>query len=997
MRFSIPMLPRLTASAAALLACAAPAFAQAPAKVTYADHILPIFRNACLNCHNPDKKKAGLDLSTYQGAMAGSENGKVINAGDGAGSLIFKVCAPGGDPKMPPKGDSLNDAELGLLKNWIAGFALETASSKPAAASQNKVAAAVVSLDRPEGPVPMPGELPLEPFVRTRTANALVALAASPWAPLVAVGGQKQIILYNTETLAPLGVLPFPEGFPAIVRFSRNGKLLMTGGGVGGKTGKVVLWDIATGERIGTVGNEVDAVLGADLSPDQQHVAMGGPTRILKVYSTKDGKLEHSIKKHTDWVTAVAYSPDGRYFASADRAGGVVVWESGTAKEFNTLAGHKSAVTALAFMPGVLASASTDGKISLWDVKEGKEIRSWNAHAGGVEFVDFATDGRLVSCGRDKIAKVWDQAGKVLGTSEPFADIALRAVLNWERVVAGDWTGEIRVMSSDGKQRFGTLTANPPSISEQLAVAQKKLTDAQTALPSLQQAATAAEQKATGELAAAQEKQKAAQAALEAAKAGAQPLEKRLADERTQLAALTQARDVATAKQAGPEVEAAQRALDEQTAKIAKTDAELKAAKVGQPGQIAAAEKALQEATAQLAAVQSPSTAPAPAAPAAAPQPDGKLAKKIEQMTADLAKLRETRATKTEGSAEYLAADAKVQAKKAELAAVQAKADAAPAPIAAAAPAAPKVTPAQEELAKAKAALDQAAAQMTVAKVEVERWNRAQSFMDMYKAKESFADRKARHEELVQTAKDAFMPVDMAKAQLAASEATVLGAPAKIKEAETLLAQATQARDATAKALADAKAVVAEKTKVSADPKKNEAAVAELTKKVETLAAELIKRRATRATKTEGTPEYAQLDGPVQAIKPEIAKAEADLAAAKGTAAPAATPPAEIAAAQEAVKKTELDAKLAADKVTPAEKAIAKLKQEADSAGKLVGELKSKLPEIEKGAVAAKAKAEKDAQLASKDAEAAKAQSERAQSDYKTKWGAPATTAAAKP
>ena len=46
--------------------------ADAPAKVTYNDHILPIFKNACLNCHNPDKKKAGLDLSTYQGASRGA-------------------------------------------------------------------------------------------------------------------------------------------------------------------------------------------------------------------------------------------------------------------------------------------------------------------------------------------------------------------------------------------------------------------------------------------------------------------------------------------------------------------------------------------------------------------------------------------------------------------------------------------------------------------------------------------------------------------------------------------------------------------------------------------------------------------------------------------------------------------------------------------------------------------------------------------------------------
>jgi hypothetical protein len=58
--------------------------------------------------------------------------------------------------------------------------------------------------------------------VRAKVNNAVTALAASPWAPLVAIGGQKQIVLYNTETLQPIGVLPFPEGFPTIIRFSRN-------------------------------------------------------------------------------------------------------------------------------------------------------------------------------------------------------------------------------------------------------------------------------------------------------------------------------------------------------------------------------------------------------------------------------------------------------------------------------------------------------------------------------------------------------------------------------------------------------------------------------------------------------------------------------------------------------------------------------------------------------------------------------------------------------
>jgi hypothetical protein len=339
----------------------------------------------------------------------------------------------------------------------------------------------------------MPGDLPLEPVVTAKVPNALIAMAASPGAPLVAIGGQRQVLLYNTDTLQPLGVLPFPEGFPAVIRFSRNGQLLLTGGGLGGKSGRVVLWDVKTGERAGSVGDEFDQVLGADVSPDHAHVALGGPAKVLKIYATKDGKLLHTLKKHTDWVTAVAFSPDGKFLASGDRNGGVTIWEGATGKEYITLEGHKATVNALAFMPGVLASASADGTIVLWDVKECKEMKKWNAHAGGTESVDFTPDGRIVSSGRDKLAKVWDATGKVIVTSPPFQDIALRAVLANERLVAGDWSGLIRVVNVADTKPLGELTSNPPPIADQMAAAQARFAKAEAAVAPLQQALKAAE------------------------------------------------------------------------------------------------------------------------------------------------------------------------------------------------------------------------------------------------------------------------------------------------------------------------------------------------------------------------------------------------------------------------------------------------------------------------------------------------------------------------
>lgn len=548
--------------------------ASAADKVTYNDHVLPIFRNACLNCHNPDKKKAGLDLSTYQGTLQGSENGKVLQSGSASDSLLFKCIKGSEDPKMPPKGDRVSDGEMAVIEKWINGQLLESASGSAVALAKNNVQVAVVSLERPAGPPPMPGELPMEPVVRTKALNALVALAASPWAPVVAVGGQKQVVLYHTETLEPLGVLPFPEGFPAILKFSRNGQILLIGGGQGGKSGRVALWDIRTGERIGTVGNEFDQVLAADLSADQQFVAVGGPNKLVKIYATKDGKLVTSIKKHTDWVTALAFSPDGKYLASADRNGGIQVWEGATGTEFTSLPGHKAMVSGLAFMTGVLASASEDGKVSLWDIKEGKEIRSWTAHQGGAAWVDFTPDGRLVTCGRDKEAKVWDQNGKQIGKAAPFGDIALRAALSGDRIIAGDWTGTIRVSALDGKP-VGELSANPPAIADRLAAAEKVLADAQGAMAGLSGQLTEAETKFNAEKVARDAETKAAAEALEKLKTQPAELEQRLAAENVKLAELRTARDAAPEEgKAG-----VQEQVDAQKARVAATESELGKAK----------------------------------------------------------------------------------------------------------------------------------------------------------------------------------------------------------------------------------------------------------------------------------------------------------------------------------------------------------------------------------------------------------------------------------
>ena len=142
----------------------------------------------------------------------------------------------------------------------------------------------------------MPKYLPKEPVVVTQRSFAPASMANSPWSPIVAISGQKQILLYHTDTLDILGILPFQEGFAESLNFSRNGRILLAGGGRGGKSGRVVGWDVETGRRVLSLGEERDSILTADISPDQSLVVIGSPSKIVKMFDLSSGEILYQIE-----------------------------------------------------------------------------------------------------------------------------------------------------------------------------------------------------------------------------------------------------------------------------------------------------------------------------------------------------------------------------------------------------------------------------------------------------------------------------------------------------------------------------------------------------------------------------------------------------------------------------------------------------------------------------------------------------------------------------
>ena len=470
-------------------------------KVTYEDDVLPIFRDNCLKCHNPDKVKGDLDLSSFSAAIKGGGSGATLNAGDPDGSLLLKSVLHTEEPEMPPNG-KLTDKDIATLRAWIAGGLLQGQNSKALTANKPAVDLALKggAVGRPEGPPPMPGALSLDPAVRGAQGTALAAVAHSPWAPVVALGAARQVVLYRTDDLEFAGVLPFPEGLVCDVKFSRNGKLLLASGGRGGHSGVVAVWDIATGQRVITIGDQFDSVLAADISADQQWIALGGPDKVVKIYRTKDGGLEHRIKKHTEWVTAVEFSPDSKWLATGDRNGGVMLWEAESGQEMFALAGHRGAITALTWRgdSALVASASEDGSLRVWKASDGTAVRTVTAHAGGVLAARFGHDGRVASVGRDNKVQLWDASGRSVLSPAFAGDLPNRIAVSDDggKLVASDWKGRVFVWETKAGKLLGELDANPPPLAERIKHGEARVAAARAAATKAAEALLAADAEA---------------------------------------------------------------------------------------------------------------------------------------------------------------------------------------------------------------------------------------------------------------------------------------------------------------------------------------------------------------------------------------------------------------------------------------------------------------------------------------------------------------------
>ena len=170
---------------------------------------------------------------------------------------------------------------------------------------------------------------------------------------------------------------------------------------------------------------------------------------------------------HSSRITALAYSPNGHLVASASYDGKVCLWNSETGSLVQTLNGHDGRVHCLAFQPGgnLLASGGYDETVRLWNYKSGEELQQFNDQEGAVNSLAWTPDGSGLASSHGELVcfrelERQDSKRIMRGHQDDVTGLSFHP--NGQRLASSSLDGTIRLWDQNRSTHLLTLRAGQP-------------------------------------------------------------------------------------------------------------------------------------------------------------------------------------------------------------------------------------------------------------------------------------------------------------------------------------------------------------------------------------------------------------------------------------------------------------------------------------------------------------------------------------------------------
>ncbi|CAA0807585.1 transducin family protein / WD-40 repeat family protein [Striga hermonthica] len=238
-----------------------------------------------------------------------------------------------------------------------------------------------------------------------------------------------KILLGHTSFVGPLAWVPPNEEFP--------------GGGIvsGGIDTLVIVWNLATGEKVKTLKGHKLQVTGVVL--DGSDIVSVSVDCTLRRW--REGQLVDAWEGHKAAIQAIVKLPTGELVTGSSTDMTLKLWKGKSC--MHTFLGHTDTVRGIAAVPDLgILSASHDGSIRLWAVS-GELLMEMVGHTSIVYSVDAHISGLIVSGSEDCSAKIWKDGVCIQSIEHPGCVWDTKFLEN----------GDIVTACSDGVVRIWTL------------------------------------------------------------------------------------------------------------------------------------------------------------------------------------------------------------------------------------------------------------------------------------------------------------------------------------------------------------------------------------------------------------------------------------------------------------------------------------------------------------------------------------------------------------